>query len=324
MGEANEPRSSASEAILVEIGLAIGSAIEIDQLLEMVMGHVTALLGAERGTLYLVDHQRQEIWSKVLQGGGLREIRLPIGSGIAGATVLQRKLLNISDAYADPRFNAEVDQASGFHTRSILCAPIFAATAGLRPPSVPEVVGAIQVLNRCDGQRFGPEDERAIAATAAQLAVALENARLLAAERRKVRELDLLYGLERDLASAADPSALIDVALQRALELCSAEAAAALLLDEKNDELTFRTALGGAGSQLLHTRVPLRTGIAGRVADDGVGRIVKDAEAESPVAREIAARTGYRSRSLCAAPIACDDRILGVLELLNRRDGEFG
>jgi light-regulated signal transduction histidine kinase (bacteriophytochrome) len=57
---------------LLQIGLAIGSAVEIDALLDVVMGH--QLLSAERSTLYLVDRRRGEIWSKVLQGGGLREI----------------------------------------------------------------------------------------------------------------------------------------------------------------------------------------------------------------------------------------------------------
>src|SRR5258706_4064342 len=130
----DRPRGHANEALLVEIGLAIGSAIEIDQLLEVVMGHVTALLGAERGTLYLVDRRRGEIWSKVLQGGGLREIRLPVGSGLAGAAVAQRELVNVPDAYGDPRFNPEFDRASGFRTRSILCAPIFSASSGLQQP----------------------------------------------------------------------------------------------------------------------------------------------------------------------------------------------
>ena len=165
MSAERQVRGQANEALLVEIGLAIGSAIEIDQLLEVVMGHVTALLGAERGTLYLVDRRRGEIWSKVLQGGGLREIRLPIGTGIAGAVVTQRSLLNISDAYGDPRFNPEFDRASGFHTRSILCAPIFAAQSGLRAPTVPEVVGVLQVLTRVDGTPFRPDDERALSAS---------------------------------------------------------------------------------------------------------------------------------------------------------------
>jgi signal transduction histidine kinase len=301
---------------LLQIGLAIGSAVEIDALLDVVMGHVTALLSAERSTLYLVDRRRGEIWSKVLQGGGLREIRLPLGQGVAGDVVATGELASIADAYQDPRFHREFDRLSGFRTRSILCAPVF-GKAG-------EVLGAVQALNRVDGQPFDAEDGQALQAVAAQISVALENARLFSAERRKVRELDLLYSIERDLSHAADATQLLDVALSRATELSGAEAAAALLLDEDTSELYFKSALGGAGAALLSTRVPISAGIAGQVAQDGLARIVYDAEKESPVARELAARYGYRSHSICAAPIQSEGRILGVLELLNKRDGDFG
>src|SRR5437762_13010006 len=102
---------------LLQIGLAIGSTVDIDALLNVVMGHVTQLLSAERSTLYLVDRRRGEIWSKVLQGGGLREIRLPLGEGVAGEVASSGEPANIPDAYADSRFKREFDQASGFHTR---------------------------------------------------------------------------------------------------------------------------------------------------------------------------------------------------------------
>ncbi|HEX9576155.1 MAG TPA: GAF domain-containing protein, partial [Myxococcales bacterium] len=301
---------------LLQIGLTIGSAVEIDALLRLVMGHVTALLGAERSTLYLVDRRRNEIWSKVLQGDGLREIRLPLGEGVAGDVMASGEPANIADAYRDPRFHPEFDRLSGFRTRSILCAPVWGKHT--------EVVGAVQVLNRTDGQPFDADDEQALLAVAAQIAVALENARLFAAERRKVLELDLLYSVERELAQAADATQLLDVALARATELANADAASALLLDEEKSELYFRSALGGAGAELLTTRVPINAGIAGQVAQDGIPRIVHDAEKESAMAREVAQRFGYRSRSLCAAPIQAEGRILGVLELLNKKDGDFG
>ena len=225
-------------------------------------------------------------------------------------------LANIADAYQDPRFHPEFDRLSGYRTRSILCAPVFGKAS--------EVVGAVQALNRADGQPFDDEDERSLLAVAAQIAVALENARLFAAERRKVLELDLLYTVERELSQAIDATQLLDVALSRATELAGAEAGAALLLDEENSELYFKNALGGAGAALLTTRMPMSAGIAGKVAQDGIPRIVHDAEKESAVARELAARYGYHSRSLCAAPIQSEGRILGVLELLNKRDGDFG
>src|SRR3954469_20744575 len=301
---------------LLQIGLAIGSAVEIDALLDVVMGHLTALLSAQRSTLYLVDRRRGEIWSKVLQGGDLREIRLPLGEGIAGDVVATGETANIPDAYQDPRFKAEFDKLSGFHTRSILCAPV-AGKAG-------EVLGAVQVLNRPDGQPFDAEDEQSLAAVAAQIAVALENARLFAAERRKVRELDLLYTVERELSQATDAAQLLDVALSRATELSGAEAGAALVLDEEQSDLYFKNAYGGAGQALVSARVPINAGIAGQVVQDGIPRIVHDAEQESAIARELAARYGYRSRSLCAAPLQSEGRILGVLELINKRDGDFG
>src|SRR5437868_2859878 len=154
MGEDRDQRRDA----LLQIGLAIGSAVEIDVLLDVVMGHVTQLLRAQRSTLYLVDRRRGEIWSKVLQGDGLREIRLPLGEGVAGEVVASGEAANIPDAYADPRFKAEFDKASGFRTRSILCAPV-TGKAG-------EVLGAVQALNRLDGAPFDAEDEQALTAVA--------------------------------------------------------------------------------------------------------------------------------------------------------------
>ena len=131
---------------LLQIGLTIGSAVEIDALLRLVMGHVTSLLAAERSTLYLVDRRRNEIWSKVLQGDGLREIRLPLGQGVAGDVVATGEPANIADAYQDPRFHPEFDRLSGFRTRTILCAPVWGKHS--------EVLGAVQVLNREDGKPF--------------------------------------------------------------------------------------------------------------------------------------------------------------------------
>src|SRR5258708_19776811 len=111
---------------LLQIRLAIGSAVETDDLVRLVMGHVTQLLSAERSTLYLVDRRRNEIWSKVLQGDGLREIRLPLGQGVAGDVVATGEPANIPDAYQDARFHPEFDRLSGFPTPTIPSPPVWA------------------------------------------------------------------------------------------------------------------------------------------------------------------------------------------------------
>ena len=128
---------------MTEIMGAISSEISLDVLLAKIMNGATELLGAERSTLFLYDDKTEELWSLVAEGAGSREIRVPAGAGIAGAVVESGEALNIPDAYADSRFNPEVDRHSGFKTRSILCIPIVSGRA--------ELIGVTQVLNKRDG-----------------------------------------------------------------------------------------------------------------------------------------------------------------------------
>jgi len=99
--------------------------------------------GAERCTLYLVDHERAELrarHSHVLAA----DIRLPIGRGIAGAVAQTGETVNVSDADGDPRFDAEVDARGGERTRNMLVVPIWSTDRG-------RVTGVIEVLNKRTG-----------------------------------------------------------------------------------------------------------------------------------------------------------------------------
>ena len=84
--------------------------------------HVTTeMLDADRSTLFLFDAKSNELWSLVAEGLDTKEIRFPAGAGIAGSCLTSGKVINIPDAYADARFNPEVDLKTGYRTRSILC-----------------------------------------------------------------------------------------------------------------------------------------------------------------------------------------------------------
>jgi adenylate cyclase len=118
-----EERRKTSE-LLLDVMKSFSSELEVDNLLRKIMERTSAVLGADRATLFLMDRRTNEIWSKVAQGAGMVEIRVPIGRGIAGTVAATGETINIPDAYADPRFNPEVDQRTGYRTRTILCAPI--------------------------------------------------------------------------------------------------------------------------------------------------------------------------------------------------------
>lgn len=170
----------------------ITSNIKLDDLLNLILSKLVTTINAERGTLYLVDEERGELWSRVLlqDAGPLSEIRLKMGEGIAGHVAATGAVLNIPDAYADPRFNPQFDKVSGFHTRTILTAPM------LNPQQ--KVIGVVQLLNKKDGA-FTFRDERLLTAMAAQAAISIENARLYQQEIQQQlinRELETAHSIQ--------------------------------------------------------------------------------------------------------------------------------
>lgn len=162
--------SQREESRLVEITQAISSELNLDKLLRKIMAIATDLLDAERSTLFLHDPRRGELWSRVAEGLDQEEIRVPDRSGIAGHVFRARSVINIRDAYADPRFNADIDQRTGYRTQSILCVPVI--------DKMGSAVGVMQVLNKNNGGYFSKRDERRLELLAAQSAIALDNARL--------------------------------------------------------------------------------------------------------------------------------------------------
>ena len=155
--------------VLLEVGQAISSLMELDDLLLLIARETARVLKADRCTLFLLDEKREELWSKVAMGE--ERIRLPKDKGIAGLVVTTGETLIIDDPYSNPHFNPEIDKKTGYHTRSLLCGPM--------RDSKGEVLGVFQVLNKLDGG-FQQEDQELLEAVAAFSAIAIENARLYA------------------------------------------------------------------------------------------------------------------------------------------------
>ncbi|MFN7134855.1 MAG: GAF domain-containing protein, partial [Myxococcales bacterium] len=149
---------------ILEVAKALTSQRDLDRLLEMILKEAVKVVDADRCSLFIVDRARKELWTKVAQGTS--EIRIPLGTGIAGAVAASGEVVNIPDAYDDPRFNRSVDLATGYRTRTILCVPMRDAAG--------EVVGVIQALNKHGGS-FTSEDEELLQALGGAAAAALEN-----------------------------------------------------------------------------------------------------------------------------------------------------
>ena len=127
------------------------------------------LVEAERASLFLVDRERGELWLKVAQeeGGRPVDVRFPLERGIAGEVARTGRSLRVDDAYTHPLFHPDVDRATGFRTRSILCVPI-QDRAG-------RVFAVAELLNKGEGEPFAEADEQRFARFARSIGVVLES-----------------------------------------------------------------------------------------------------------------------------------------------------
>jgi sigma-B regulation protein RsbU (phosphoserine phosphatase) len=176
---------------LVDASHALHSTLDLDQLLGLILTAAADGVGADRGTVFLLDGE--ELWSRVLSGDKKLEIRLPLGQGIAGAVAKTGETVRIEDAYDDPRFDRSWDAKSGYRTRTVLTAPIRNRAGG--------IVGVFQLLNK-KGGFFVAEDERFLEGLSIHAALAVENARLHASaleKERYDREVKLAQGVQRQL-----------------------------------------------------------------------------------------------------------------------------
>ena len=159
-------KAQSEETRLLEMTSALSSELNLNRLLTKIMDTTRKLLRADRCTLFVADEQTKELWALIESG---IEIRFPDDKGIAGSVFTTGETVNIPDAYADPRFNQDVDKQTGYRTESILCMPVKLKNG--------KTIAAAQVLNKEDGP-FTARDEKMFAAFSTQVSVALENARM--------------------------------------------------------------------------------------------------------------------------------------------------
>lgn len=206
--------------IVLRIANLLSAQVTLDELIALIMAGCSELLDAERSTLFLLSDDGQHLWSKFAQGDEVKEIRMRAGEGIAGWVAQTGRPVNVKDVYKDRRFDPDWDRRNGYRTRSMLCQPIRNRDG--------DIVGVAQVLNKRDGY-FTVDDAMMLRTIMAMAAISLVNARLYSALlarnvelvqaqrdlEARIREIDLLYIVERDAGAAADLDEALAILLGR-------------------------------------------------------------------------------------------------------------
>jgi adenylate cyclase len=298
---------------LADIANRVSDSLSLDVLFPRLMEVVTEALNADRSSLFLHDPETKELFSRVMQGDVIGEIRFPSHLGVAGSVFTSGQAEIIADAYADPRFNQEVDRRTGYRTRNILCVPIRNKNR--------EVIGITQALNKHVGD-FDAEDQKLLEGLSLQASAALENARLFEKVERQQREEAMLLEISISIVSEIHLDPLLVKIMAAATSLLDADRGTLFLYDAARNELFSRVADGISDPEI---RFPANAGIAGECFSTGKVINIPDAYSDSRFNPEFDRQTGYHTTSMLCVPIvARGERKIGAMQILNRKGGAFG
>src|SRR5215208_6748333 len=158
-------------------------------------------------------------------------------------------------------------------------------------------------------------------AIADQTVGAIVKARLLQETQQRAHQLATLNEITRQITSTLDQEPLLRNILENAVSILNCEAGTLFLMDEQTGDLVFRVTAGPVAGNLLGQRLPAGTGVVGRAVQTRAPVIENDGQRSISRFDGSDKQTGFTSRSLLAVPMQIKDRVLGVIEVINRRDG---
>lgn len=293
-------RDTAKLDALYDIATKVNGTLSREEVGQTILDSAMGFLGAMSGTLMLVDRDQREMTVLVAHGlpeEGFRTAPLPLGEGIPGQVALEGRSCLL------PR------DAQGPGSPSILCVPLKARN---------EVIGVLDVSGKSGGGDFSSEDRELLETMTASASAAMDNAQLFEEMNRRAREFSALFQISSTVNSSLQLEKVLEAVLENATSLLDAQAGSLMLLDEARAELRILTAVGLPEQIVRDTRVPVGTGISGKVALEGKARLLLKGVRETSSVVDKKARD---MKSAICVPLKARDQVIGVLNVSGKKDG---
>jgi len=309
----------------------------LNEMLRSITLKTGELLNADRTTIYLLDEEKNELWSILAKNekGGNLELRFPATMGIAGESATFKKTINIPfDFYSDPRaeFAKQKDLETGYRTYTMLVLPLLDEAGNL--------VAVVQLINKLrkeyaadalladkiDLDGFTHEDEALFEEFAPSIRLILESSRSFYKATQQQRAASALMKATKALSqSSLDLEETLKRVMDEAKELMQADRSTLWLVDEDREELWTKIPIDG---ELREIRIPRSAGFAGQVATTGEPVIIPFDLYNHPnadTAKETDKKTHYRTCSMLCMPVFnADGNLIGVTQLINKkRQGDY-
>jgi hypothetical protein len=307
---AEHERASEQQA-LIDTLADLSAEFELSKLLDSVLKRAITLLDVTAGELAIYDQDRRELVVVASHNMASDEVgtRMAVGEGAMGHVAETLEPLII------PRYQ-EWQGRSGKYTQSevqaVMATPLLIGS---------RLVGVIASVHSNPERQFGEADLRKLAMFAPQAAIAIENARLFEAEKRRAAEQQAILETMRDLSGELELSKVLHGVLERAVKLLDVAGGELSTYDESRGDLVI-VASHNMDADSVGARMAVGEGAMGRVAETHEPLII-------PRYQEWERRSSKYSQSsiqtVLAAPLLIGSRLVGVIAAVHSDpDREFG
>jgi GAF domain-containing protein len=310
-----ELRGRADEVKLLQrVGAQISSTLKLDEILPLLVEGAMDLTKTKSGVVHILDSTGNKIADSY---GYPKKFAHPSPriskEGYTRFIIDTKDQQVVEDTETDERANPDVKKMG---VGSFVGTPLMLAEK--------RVVGVLYV-NDTERRLFTEAERSLLRALADQAAIAVENARLFEETAQRANEIALAHEVGRSLSATRDIKDIPRLLVRETLEAFGAEAGSLALINTETREIEFQFALDHKGTETLDERItgyrmPLDKGIAGAVVQSGKPVISNNVHEDSRWHKEVDSVTGFTTKSILAVPLAYGDQVIGVIEILNKRD----
>lgn len=303
--------------VLSQVGQAVNFTIELDDLLELIYNQTSKLLPVPNFYIVLYEENINRLYFAFYLEGDDRDDDREAVRWVMGVDLFS-EIVKTNNAIRTNNFTAEMKKRAAILD---LVDPGLLGWMGVPLAAGRGILGVMAAGKRNDTSEYTDEQFKIFSDVAALAATSLDKANLFNQTRIRQRQLTVLNEISRQLvATETDVEKLLEIIMTSAVDILNAEAGSLLLnTEDESGDLEFRVVIGGGGDELLKTRIPAGQGVVGRVVSAKEPIIVNDAESDPRHNAEVI--DDFVSRSLLAVPLTAKDEIIGVLEVLNKKDG---
>ena len=300
---------------LRQIGEAVDLRQELNALLDQIYVQTTRVLRVDNFYVALYDGRRRQFTMAYYIEGGEHKEPSPrtwqLGIGLTSDIVRQHAPV-VTDDYLGECLRRGL-QPVGRPAIAWLGVPLLVGD---------DVLGVLNISSFEPGYGYRQEQVQLLSAIADQAASAIERMRLYQEMSNRAAELATLNEVSQTINSTLDLTTVLNLIMNKVVEILAVEAGSLLLVDVDSGDLVFRVVTGEAGrSTLPGRRLPLGRGIVGHVAQSGRAEIINDVQADPRWNPELDRETGLVTRSILCVPMISRDQVIGVIEAVNHRDG---